>query len=78
MGRKKSPLETDISRLQTKVRERSASATKVDEDLALRSLRKRLKRVQRKKRAIAMRKAHSSGKKTEVKAAEAKPAAATS
>jgi len=71
MGRKKTPAEADIAQLKTKVTERTKAADKSDGDPALRSLHKRLKRAQRKQRAIATRKAHASGKKP-----EAKPAAA--
>ena len=70
MGRKKTPVEVDISQLKTKVTERIKASEKSDGDPALRSLHKRLKRAQRKQRAIVSRKAHASGKK-----AEAKPAA---
>ena len=73
MGRKKSPGESDMARLKTKIADRGKASPKADADPALRSLRKRLKRAQRKQRALAMRKAHASGKKT-----EAKPAAPTS
>lgn len=71
MGRKKTPVQADIARMKTKLTERSKASAKPDGDPALRDLRKRLKRAQRKLRALALRKAHASGKK-----AEAKPAAA--
>lgn len=77
MPRKKSPLEADLARLKTKVQERSSASEKIDADPALRALRKRLKRVQRKKRALALRRAHASGKKVETKAAPAAPTSAT-
>ena len=73
MARKPSPGESDMTRLKTKITDREKASTKTDGDAALRSLRKRLKRAQRKVRTVARRKAHASGK-----SAEAKPAAAAS
>ena len=72
MGKKKAPIETEIARLKTKVAERKEKADNAEGDAALRALHKRLKRFQRKKRALAMRLTHAQGKKK-----EAKPAAAT-
>lgn len=60
MSKKKLPIETAIARLKTKIA-----------DAPLRSLRKRLKRLQRKKRAWAMRLAHAQGKKSPPKPAAA-------
>jgi hypothetical protein len=40
------------------------------EDTALRSLRKRLRRAQRKRRALALRKQHAAGKKAAAPAAK--------
>ena len=61
---KKSTGESDEMRLKKKV----ASATK-DEgksgDTAVRALRKRLKRAQRKRRALSLRKKHAAGKQAE-------------
>ena len=71
MVRKKTPAEADIAQLKTKVTERVKASEKTDGDPALRSLRKHLKRAQRKQRAIASRKAHASGKKLETKPAAA-------
>ncbi len=71
MGKKKTPLAEDIARLKKKVAERKAKAVKVLGDAALRTLRKRLKREQRKRRALAQRLAQAQGKKK-----EAPPAAA--
>lgn len=71
MARKKSPKEADIARLKTKVSERTKASEKRDGDPALRSLRKHLKRAQRKQRALALRKAHASGKKADTKPATA-------
>lgn len=71
MGKKKSVGEGDITRLKSKIAERVTATEKALGDTALRSLRKRLKRAQRKRRALAVRLAHARGKKS-----EAKPAAA--
>jgi predicted nucleic acid-binding Zn-ribbon protein len=71
MAKKKKPLEEDIARLKKKVAERMAKTGKVLGDAALRALRKRLKREQRKRRALAQRLAHAQGKKK-----DAQPAAA--
>jgi hypothetical protein len=71
MGRKKTPAEADIAQLKTKVTERAKASEKTDGDRALRSLRKHLKRAQRKQRALASRKAHGSAKKAEAKPAPA-------
>lgn len=74
MGKKKSAVETDITRLKGKVTERKKAAANTTGDAAFRSLHKRLKRAQRKKRALAMRLAHAQGKKKEVQPAAAAPA----
>ena len=71
MARKKSPKEADIAQLKTKVSERTKASEKRDGDPALRSLHKHLKRAQRKQRALALRKAHASGKKADTKPATA-------
>ena len=71
MAKKKKPIEEDIARLKKKIAERKAAAGKVLGDEALRMLHKRLKREQRKRRALAQRLAHAQGKKK-----EAQPAAA--
>jgi hypothetical protein len=73
MGKKKSVGEGDITRLKSKIAERVPATEKALGDTALRSLRKRLKRAQRKRRALAVRLVHARGKKS-----EAKPAAAAS
>lgn len=74
MGQKKSPDEADLTRLKAKVAERKKAAANAEGDAALRSLHKRLKRIQRKKRGLAMRLARAQGKKKEVKPAAAAPA----
>ncbi len=71
MGQKKSTAESDIARLKTKVMERRKASGKTDNDPALRSLHKNLKRAQRKQRALALRKVQGSRKKTEAKPATA-------
>ena len=73
MAKKKDPLETDIKRLKEKVGARKAKTDNAEGDASLRALHKRLKRVQRKKRALALRLAHAQGKNK-----EAKPAVAAS
>ena len=71
MGKKKPVGDADIKRLKSKIAERVGATEKALGDTPLRSLRKRLKRAQRKRRALAVRLAHARGKKS-----EAKPAAA--
>ncbi len=71
MAQKKATAESDIARLKTKVMERRKSSAKTDNDRALRSLHKNLKRAQRKQRALASRKSQGSRKKSEVKPATA-------
>jgi len=71
MAKKKNPLETDIKRLKEKVGARKAKTENAEGDASLRALHKRLKRVQRKKRALASRLVRAQGKKKDVKAAAA-------
>ena len=66
MSEKKSPAEADMAKLKKKIVERSAAEGVARE--MVRSLRKRLKRAKRKKRALASRLAHAAGKKKEAKA----------
>ena len=73
MPKQKDPVETDIKRLKEKVTARKAKTENAEGDAALRALHKRLKRAQRRKRALALRLAHAQGKKK-----EAQPAAAAS
>ncbi|HEX9285391.1 MAG TPA: hypothetical protein VF879_06945 [Nitrospirales bacterium] len=75
MPKKKSPLEEDLKRLREKVAARKTKTENAEGDAALRALHKRLKRVQRKKRALASRLAHAQGKKKGAKPAAAQPAA---
>ena len=75
MAKQKDPLEADIKRLREKVVARKAKTENAEGDASLRALHKRLKRGQRKKRALALRLAHAQGKKKETKPAAAQPAA---
>ena len=67
---KKTPLETDMARLQKKVTEQRTAAAGPEGNPKLRSLHKRLKRAQRKKRRLATRKHHAMGKKAGAQKAE--------
>lgn len=64
---KKSTAESDEARLKKKIAVRATDEQKVSGDPAARSLRKRLKRVQRKRRAISLRKKHAAGTQAEAK-----------
>lgn len=59
---KKTPQETDEARLAKKFRERRAPTDNPEGDVALRALRKRLKRAQRKRRRLAARRRQAAGK----------------
>ncbi len=59
----KKAAESDEARLKKKVAARLAGHSNPEGDAALRALRKRLKREQRKRRALAMRKKHAAGQK---------------
>ncbi|MGH7206046.1 MAG: hypothetical protein ACREI2_07545 [Nitrospiraceae bacterium] len=71
---KQTILEADEAKLKKKVGEKLAAPDNPEADAALRSLHKRLKRAQRKRRRLAARKRHAMGKqagagaKTEVAA----------
>jgi hypothetical protein len=60
---KKHTTESDEVRLKKKIAERLPQQSNSEGDAAMRSLRKRLKREQRKRRAVAMRKKHAGGAK---------------
>jgi len=64
---KKPTGESDEIRLKKKLAARTNDAGGSSNDSALRSLRKRLKRVQRKRRALSLRKKHAAGTKAEAK-----------
>ncbi len=59
--------ESDEVRLKKKIAAGANDEKKVSGDPAARSLRKRLKRVQRKRRTLSLRKKHAAGKQTEAK-----------
>jgi hypothetical protein len=62
MARKQSG-ESNEARLKKKITEKLANNSNPQGDAAMRSLRKRLKREQRKRRALALRKKHAGGTK---------------
>jgi GrpB-like predicted nucleotidyltransferase (UPF0157 family) len=64
----KKAAESDEARLQKKVAAKRAGHANPEGDAALRALRKRLKREQRKRRAVALRKKHAAGQKAEATA----------
>ncbi len=64
---KKPTGESDEIRLKKKIAAGTKDEQKSSDDAAVRSLRKRLKRVQRKRRALSLRKKHAAGKQTEAK-----------
>jgi hypothetical protein len=65
---KKTAAESEEVRLKKKVSAMCAGHTNPEGDPALRALRKRLKREQRKRRALAVRKKHAAGSKSEAAA----------
>lgn len=65
---KKTTAESDETRLKKKVTVKLTGHKTPEGDSALRALRKRLKRAQRRRRALALRKKHAAGKKPEVAA----------
>ena len=67
---KKTAGESDETRLKKKIAARVADHKSPTEDEALRSLKKRLRRTQRKRRALALRKNNSASKKTAAPAAK--------
>ena len=67
---KKTAGESDETRLKKKVAAKLADNKSPKEDEALRSLQKRLRRTQRKRRALALRKKNSASKKTAAPAAK--------
>jgi len=67
---KKTATESDETRLKKKVAAKLTDHKNPKEDKALRSLRKRLRRTQRKRRALALRKKNSASKKTAAPAAK--------
>jgi len=69
MGKKAA--ESDESRLKKKIAAKLAAHANSEGDAAMRSLRKRLKREQRKRRALAYRKKNAAGSKPAEAAAPA-------
>ena len=67
---KKTASESDETRLKKKVAVKVAENKSPKKDEALRSLQKRLRRVQRKRRALALRKKNSASQKTAAPAAK--------
>ena len=67
---KKMASESDETRLKKKVAAKLTDHKNLKGDEALRSLRKRLRRTQRKRRALALRKKNSASKKTAAPAAK--------
>jgi len=67
---KKTASESDETRLKKKVTAKLTDQKIPKEDKALRSLRKRLRRTQRKRRALALRKKNSASQKTAAPAAK--------
>lgn len=61
MGKRDSS-QQDEQRLQKKVVERRTGSEKPEGNAALRALRKRLKRAQRKRRSLVVRRRHAAGK----------------
>lgn len=67
---KKTVGESDESRLKKKVAAKVAENKSPKEDEALRSLQKRLRRAQRKRRTVALRKKNAMSKKVAAPAAK--------
>ena len=60
---KKQLAESDEARLKKKIAQQLPNHTNPEGDAAMRSLRKRLKREQRKRRALALRRKHAGANK---------------
>jgi hypothetical protein len=67
---KKTTSESDETRLKKKVAAKLIDHKNPEEYEALRSLRKRLRRTQRKRRTVALRKKNAASKKTAAPAAK--------
>jgi hypothetical protein len=68
---KKQTAESGETRLKKKIAEKLANHSNPEGDAAMRFLRKRLKREQRKRRALALRQKHAGGSKPAETAAPA-------
>lgn len=73
---KKTTAESQEVTLKKKIAGKMTGHTNPEGDAAIRSLRKRLKREQRRRRALTLRKKHAAGSKGETAAAPAAPASA--
>ena len=60
---KKQAAESDEARLKKKIAQKLANHSNPEGDAPMRSLRKRLKREQRRRRALALRRKHAAGNK---------------
>ena len=60
---KKQTTESDETKLKKKISQKLANHANPEGDAAMRSLRKRLKREQRKRRSMALRRKHAAGEK---------------
>lgn len=60
---KKTRADSEEDRLKKTIAAKQAGSVQANGDAALRSLRKRLKREQRRRRALALRKKHAAGSK---------------
>jgi len=60
---KKTSAESDESRLKKKIRDKRVGGSTPEGASAFRALRKRLKREQRRRRALALRRKHAAGSK---------------
>ena len=63
MAKKRAAAEPDEVKLKKKIATKRTDHSNPKGDAALRALRKRLKREQRKRRALALRKKHAAGSK---------------
>ena len=68
---KKKAVESDETRLKKNIAAKLGNHSNPEGDAAMRALRKRLKREQRKRRALALRKKHAGGSKPAETAAPA-------
>jgi len=68
---KKQTAESDESTLKKKIAQKLSNHSNPEGDGAMRSLRKRLKREQRRRRALALRRKHAGGNKPAETAAPA-------
>ena len=60
---RKQATESEEARLKQKIVQKLANHSNPEADAAMRSLRKRLKREQRKRRTLALRRKHAGGNK---------------